>query len=90
MKFAIKLYDSVKASNEECRESDLIECVLLTYKDLALRVEGHFLKWKEFLEYSQKFLVRQQKVWRWQTEKSIAHCIKYRPCEKVQAMPAYK
>eukprot|EP00794_Sanderia_malayensis_P016606 gene16606-18292_t len=90
MKFAIKTYELAKSSCEDFKESDIVECVLLTYKDMAKRVENDFVRWKEFLEYGQKFLSRQQKVWKWQTEKSIEHCIEYRSSEKVKTMPQYK
>lgn len=90
MRFATKLYDHARANVTEFSESDLVQCVLLTYLDLAPRVENHFVKWKEFLDYSLKFLSRQQKVWKWQTEKGMCHQLQHRSTEKVQSKKAYR
>eukprot|EP00795_Rhopilema_esculentum_P012963 gene12963-3726_t len=90
MKFSRRLYDDAKSKMDDFSEANLVQCVLLTYVDLALKVETQFVRWKEFLEYSHKFVNRQQKVWKWQTEKGLCHQVQYRPTEKVQAKKSYR
>lgn len=90
MKFAERLYDDAKSKLDEFLEPDLVQCVLLTYKDLSRRAEDHLIRWKVFLEYSHKFVSRQQKVWKWQNEKGVCHQMQYRSTEKVQSIKAYK
>jgi len=90
IKFARRLYDDSKSKLEEVSEADLVDCVLLTYKDLSRRAENHLIKWKIFLDSSHKFVTRHQKVWKWQNEKGVCHQVQNRSTERVQANKAYR
>lgn len=91
IKFANQLYDDAKSKLDHFSEADLVQCVLLSYNDLSNQTEDESLiKCKVFLEYSYKFIARQQKVRRWQNEKGISHQMQYRSTEKVQSNESYR